>query len=328
MGITANPGPLVTFGLTRTSTGGVQEYNEQWGPDVAACGNMLADPRGAYCYRPGAGVNDRFYGWYGGVGVIDAMPTTVSCNGVALSQQPVAGTAITLSTVNTNNVTIGVTLMPATGNTAVSVWAIDSTAASFPNGLNYGQAGTVTAWNPATMLSRQITIGRATGADDTGATYTIQGFDAYGFAMTETITGTSSTGNSTYASRKAFKYVRSITPGGTLGATAIYVGVNDTYGFPLAAHNGSQVNVWSGLSSNGNWLSAQSSLMLFGSTITQTATTPDIRGTWASSIASSTANGQRVKIMVTPRAEDVQLMTTTYAASGPHMLVGVDQYSS
>lgn len=328
MVINALTGPSVTFGLTRTASGAVQEYNEEWGPNVDACWGLMGDPRGPYNYQPGSGVGQNVYGWYNGQGVVDCVPTTVSCNGVALSQQPVAGTALTLSTINTNNTTIGVSIMPATGTAAVTVWALDSTYATAPRGLEFGQTGTVSAWDPTAMLSRQITIGRATGADDTGATYTIQGFDTYGYAITETITGTSSTGNSTYASRKAFKYIRSITPAGTLGATAVYVGVNDTYGFPLAVHDGSQVNVWSGLSSNGNWLSAQSSLMIFASTITQTATTADVRGTWASSIASSTANGQRVKIVVSPRAQDVQLMTTTYASSGPHMWLGVDQYSS
>lgn len=328
MGITALTGPSVTFGLTRTASGGVQEYNEERGPNHCDCWGNLADPRAPYTYRPGSGVGTNIYGWWGGDGMIDAMPTTLSCNGIALSQVPTAGTALTLSTINTNNATIGVSLIPATGTTAVTVVAIDSTYSAFPNGLEYGQSGTIASWNPTNLLSRQITIGRATGSDDTSATYTIQGFDSYGYAMTETITGTSSTGNSTYASRKAFKYIRSITPGGTLGATGVYVGVNDTYGFPLAVHDGSQVEVWSGLSSNGNWLSAQSSLMVFASTITQTATTADVRGTWASSIASSTATGQRVKIVVHPRAQDMQLMTTTYLTSGPHMWLGVDHYSS
>lgn len=327
MVVSAVPGPWITFGLTRTSTGGVQEYNEQRGPNVADCWNAMADPRAPYTYRPGSGVTVDVYGWYDGKGIIDCMPTTLSCNGVALSQTPVAGTALTLSTINTNNATIGVTLIPATGTASVTVVSIDSTYSSFPRGLGFGQSGTVTAWDPATLLSRQITIGRATGNSDTGATYTIQGYDIYGFAMTETITGTSSTGNSTYASQKAFKFIRSITPAGTLGATAVYVGVNDTYGFPMRVYNGSMVQIWSGISSMMNIMTAQSSLMIFGSTVTNTATTPDIRGTWASSIASSTANGQRVKIKVYPRAEDIQAMSATYSSTGTVYWLG-EQYSS
>ena len=330
MGITANPGPLVSFGLTRTSTGGVQEYNEQRGPDVSDCWNILGDPRAPFVYRPGSAVTTETYGWFNGLGVIDCSPTTLSCNGIALSQQPVAGTAITLSTVNTGNATINVSLTPSSGGSAVTVLSIDSTYSTFPRGLSFGQSGTVTAWDPATLIARQVTIGRATGADDTGATYTIQGFDTYGYAVTETITGTSSTGNSTYASRKAFKFIRSITPAGTLGATAIYVGVNDTYGFPMAVKDGSMVQIWSGLSSNGSWLSAQSSLMTFWSTGTQTATTPDIRGVWASTIASNStsATPQRVKIVVTPDAGDFYSMTQTYTSTGPCNWLGDNQYSS
>lgn len=330
MVISAVPGPWVTFGLTRTSTGGIQEYNEERGPNVSDCWGMLADPRGVYGYQPGSGVGQNIYGWFHGVGVVDCSPTTLSCNGVALAQVPVAGTALTLSTVNTGNATIGVSLIPATGTTAVSVVAIDSTYSTFPRGLEYGQAGTVSAWDPTTLLRRQITIGRATGADDTGATYTIQGFDEYGYAMTETITGTSSTGNSTYASRKAFKYIRSITPAGTLGATSVYVGVNDTYGFPLRVYDGSQVMIWSGVSSMMSIMTAQSSYMTFGSTVTQTATTPDVRGVWASSIASNSTQAapQRVKIVVYPRAQDIQSMTATYASTGSASWLGDTQYSS
>lgn len=329
MVITANSGPNISFGLTRSASGQVQEYNEERGPDIADCGNMIGDPRGVYGYQPGSGVGANVYGWYNGVGTIDCVPTTISTNAVALTQSSTTtGATIVLSSVSNGNVTIGVTLTPADGSSARTVIAIDSTYSTFPRGLEFGQVGTVTAWDATTLLGRNVTIAKGSSLDDTAGTYTIQGFDIYGNKMTETITGTSSQGSSNYTSRKMFKFIQSITVGGTPGSSTISVGVGDTYGFPLAVHDGSQVNVWSGLSSNGNWLSAQSSLMVFASTVTQTATTPDVRGSWASSIASSTANGQRVKIVVTPRVQDVQVMTTTYASSGPHMWLGVDQYSS
>lgn len=329
MGITAFSGPNLTFGLTRSASGGIQEYNEQRGPDVSDAGYALYDPRPAYNYMPGGPVAAKTWGWWGSVGRVDAKPGTFTPVTIASCQQPVSGTALTLATGSSGCVTTGVTLVPASNpNTTVTVLAMDSTYATVPVGLSWGQAGTINSWDPQLAVSRCITILKATtSAGDDAGTYTIQGFDIYGYAMTETITGTSSTGSSVYNGVKAFKYIRSITPGGTIGSTTISVYPSNTYGFPLPVRSGWQAEMWLGLSSNMVQATAQTTLITFAATLTPTATGPDVRGTWASTNLSSNSSNFMF-IQVRPRAQDVNNMTTTYAATASWPWLGIDQYSS
>lgn len=332
MVISAFVGPLVSFGLTQSASGQVQEYNEERGPLTADSGFMIADPRGPYSYKPGNAVGaNQPWGWFGNGAVIDVAPGTISTNAIALvTASPTAGTAITLSTANNSAVTIGVTLTPADGSSARTVIALDSTYATAPHGLTYGTGGTLKAWDSRTMLQRQITIARGASVDGTAETWTIQGYDKYCYKVTETITGTSSTGGSVFTSRKTYGYIQSITPGGTVTSTNVVIGINDTYGFPLAVHQPAYAEIWSGPSSGMNQLSAQSSLITLAATATATSTTADVRGTWASTIASNSTQAapQRVYIKVQPADYDVQAMTTSFATTAPSQWLGVAQYSS
>lgn len=331
MGITAFTGPLVSFGVTLTASGGVQEYNEERGPATLDSGTMLADPRGPYSYKPGEAVGSGPWGWFGDQAVVDCAPGTISTNAVALvTASPTAGTAIALSSVSNSVVTVGVTLTPADGSSNRTVIALDSTYAVAPHGLTYGTGGSVHAWDSRTGLQRQITISRAASQDGTAETWTIQGFDKYGYKVTETITGTSSTGGSVFTSRKTYGYIQSITPAGTITSTNVVIGVNDTYGFPLAVHQPCYVQIWSGPSSGMNLLTAQSSLITLAATATATSTTADVRGTWASTIASNSTQAapQRVCIKVQPADYDMAAMTTTFASNAAQQWLGVNQYSS
>lgn len=326
MGITAIPGPNISFGLTRSASGGIQEYNEQRGPSVADLGYAMYDPRPNFAYMPGQGVTAKTWSWWGSVGRVDAKPGTFSLVTIAATQQPVSGTALTLATGSSGSVTVGVTLRPSSNpQTTVTVLAMDSTYATVPTGLAFGQAGSITAWDPQLAVTRGITFEKSsTTGDDSAGTYTIAGYDLYGYAMTETITGTSSTGSTSYVSQKAFKYIASITPGGTIGATNVSVHPNNTYGFPLAVREAWQTELWLGLSTNQTQLATQSTLITFASTVTATATTPDVRGTWASTNLSSNSSNFMF-IQVRPRAQDIYNTASTYASTGYWLWLGMDQ---
>lgn len=328
MGITANSGPHLAFGLTRSASGGVQEYNEQRAPSLFDAGIALYDPRPPYGYMPGQGADAKTYGWWHGVGRVSGKPGTFTAVTIATTQVPVSGTPLTLQTVSSGCVTAGVTLIPASNpNARVSVLAIDSTYATVPSGLACGQTGSITMWNPQLAISRTISLDRASTLDDTAATYTIQGYDIYGYKITETITGTSSQGSTNYQSQKAFKYIESITPGGTIGSTGLTVRPTNTYGFPIAVREGWQAELWMGVSSMSAPVTNQTSLLTFGSTVTNTSTTPDIRGTWASTNLSSNSSNN-IFIEVRPRAQDIQNMCGSYASTSYWLWLGADQYSS
>lgn len=330
MVISAIPGPYVQFGLTRAASGNVQEYNEQRAPNVNDAGDSMMDPRAPYVYQPGSASNTKTWAWWDNYGSVDCKPGIISSVGISSAQQPVAGTALSLSTTSSGCITAGVTLIPASNpNTTVSVLAIDSTYATVPVGLACGQTGAITMWDPQIALSRAIVIEKSSAtSDDSAGTYTIQGYDIYGYKMTETITGTSSTGSTSYVSQKAFKYIQSITPGGTIGATTVQVHPSPgLYGFPLAVRAGWQAEMWMGLSSNMVQVTTQSSLLVYGSTVTNTSTTPDVRGTWASTNLSSNSSNF-VYIRVRPRPQDIYNMTTTVTTTGSWLWLGADQYSS
>jgi hypothetical protein len=101
--------------------------------------------------------------------------------------------------------------------------------------------GPVTVYNPQWAISR--CIGVTSNGDDTGGTYTIAGYDVYGFPMTQTITGLSS---GQAVTTKAFKYIASVTPNGTINSTTLTVGTTDIIGLPLRADAFPNLQVWWG----------------------------------------------------------------------------------
>jgi hypothetical protein len=129
-------------------------------------------------------------------------------------------------------------------------------------------------YNPLCMFGRAVSI--TTAAGDT-AVYTVVGYDVYGYPMSEAITANGAT---TVNGKKAFKYVTSVTPVGTVGAT-ITVGVADIIGFPLFSNSFSDVTI----RYNAGLIVASTGYVA-GVAIAPTTTTGDVRGTYALQSAS------------------------------------------
>lgn len=292
MGLTAISGPHLVYGVTVGSTGQVQEYNEERGPSLYDLGSGLADPRYQYAYDPGSPVGTQVKGFFDNMGVCDYIPFTATASAISISSNnaPVAGTALTLTpTASLGGITTTI-IAPETGK-SVSVIAIDSTAAT----LTFGSGGTVALWNPAAGTGRAVLVVNSSNANS--EQYIVRGRDMYGFKMTETISAsTTSTGSG--QGRKAFKYIVSVTPSTatTISATGVAVGFADIFGMPLKMPYVNGVSVWVSTSPTGagNLVTLSSGNAVIASTATtQTSTMPDVRGTYASSIASngSTATG-------------------------------------
>lgn len=143
-----------------------------------------------------------------------------------------------------------------------------------------GTSGSKT-YNPQAMLGRNIRL--TTQSGDT-AVYTVRGFDIYGFAMSESITAA---GAGTVSGKKAFKYVQSVTPVGTVGAFAS-VGTGDVYGFPLFSLSFQDVYIQWGTTGNSGLITATTGYLAGVLTNPATSTTGDIRGTYAVQSASGT----------------------------------------
>ena len=328
MGITANSGPFVGYGITQTSTGAVTEYNEERGPSVFDLGNAMLDPRYYFNYDPGSAVGTQIKAFHGNRAVIDYMPFTANSSAISGSSvtTPVAGVALTLTPLASFGAIQTTIVAPETGQT-VSVIAIDSTAAV----VTFGSGGTIALWNPNGGTGRVISLTKAS-TDATALVYTVNGRDLYGIKMTETITA--STQSSVGVGKKAFKYISSIIPATTtINSTGVGVGFIDTFGFPLNTGYFARTSVTiSSAPMTPTSVALTSVNAVLASTVaTATSTTPDARGTYTSSIATAGTTttipgGTAVRITITQDVTTTMLSAVT--ASDTSALFGIAQYSN
>lgn len=162
----------------------------------------------------------------------------------------------------------------------------------------FGQAnnptGPIAAWNPAFAISRAIII--TTTADDTGGFYTVNGYDIYGYPMTQTVAGVSS---STVTTTKAFKYISSVVTSGTINSTTASVGTTDVIGLPLRADDFAYLGVWWGATVQTLLTSDAGPGLVPADIAIPSATTGDVRGTFL--LPTSASNGtRRLSIFWTP----------------------------
>lgn len=323
MSITALSGPIVQFGTVMTSTSGTGilgadlEHNDQRAPFVSDLGDAMMDPRTAYSYDPGSGVTAQTLGFYNNTGVVDYVPITSNTSAFVVNTASSGVSTFTLAAASSAGGTYSTTIIaPETGKATGTLIAIDSTAAF----LTFGSAGTIGVWNPAAGTGRNVVIKPSSNLD--AGTYSVAGRDMYGYKMTETIAG----GSTNLAGKKAFKYISSITNTTTPTSTGILVGFGDVFGFPLAVpYTGfnAQVQVLASAFSSAVIVALSSANTVLASTVaTQTSTTPDVRGTYASTTAS---NGTvRIQMVVSPTAASIASVTSTNVAP----LFGGVQFSS
>lgn len=333
MTITANSGPLISFGAVQTSSAGTGlygndlEHNEQRGPDVSDLGDALMDPRVAYAYQPGSGVTVKTFGFFNNTGTVDYVPITANASAFVSATVVTTGVvgAFTLNAASSGGGTYSTTIIaPETGNASGTLLAIDSTAAY----VTFGSAGTIAAWNPGAGTGRVISITTSSSGDL--GTWSVAGRDMYGYKITETIAlsqGSTNSSGYTIKGQKAFKYISSITNATTPVSTSVSIGFADRFGFPLAVpYTGinAQVQVIATAygSSSQMALLSSANVLLASTAATQTSTTPDVRGTFNSTVAS---NGTvRLQMLVTPSASAVAAITSTNVAP----LFGGTQFSS
>lgn len=299
MAISAWTGPLAIFGQATYG-----DTNPQRGSSLFDQGIGLMDPRRPY--YPGSAAASKAYGWYGvtQIPVIDVVPVATGAAVIAAAAVQTAGTPMTLVSTSGSGVTVNQSVRNLnTGATVTGLLAIDGAATP----LSMGQDGTINLYNPANMIARNVTL--TSSGNDSGATFTVVGFDVYGAPMVETITGANA---GTAVGKKAFKYIQSITPAGTLaaGPATVSAGIGSVFGLPLFVGNiGDALIVWNNaIQTNGTFVA--------GDTTTATATTGDVRGTYV--FSGGTLGTSRAQIYVTPKPANVAL--------GAEGLFGVPQF--
>jgi hypothetical protein len=185
------------------------------------------------------------------------------------------------------------------------------------------QSPSVWLWNPMALLGRAVSVTAASGA--TYATATVNGYDIYGYPMSEAITISA---GAAVSGKKAFKYIKSVVlSGGTADTTHAYsVGTTAVIGLPIRADSASEVVVNAGNSqvvTSVNTAFAANGFLPADRT-TPSATTGDVRGT----IDVSNASGVNLTPSTGTNKYVFRQIPAAYNVQSSAGLFGLTQYYS
>jgi hypothetical protein len=283
MALDGAQGPLAMFGAS--NLGGDNNPDRSLSLFDQGCG--ILDPRTPYHFEAG---RQYAVGWFGQgrMSICDQIPSTASLTAIAGSQAPTGGTPLTLVSSSGGGVTVGQSITRAdTGALVTGLLVIDGANPPIQNGQINGNQ----FWDPTKSIARCLQIHSA--GDDHLGYVMARGFDIYDFPLTEKITLTDA---GTAVGKKAFKYVYSLTPGGTLSGSNIECGQADTFGFMLRADRFQYLDIW--------WpdttLVASPTGFTAAVTSTPSATTGDVRGTYALQSASNNAERLVMYLQIPP----------------------------
>lgn len=267
-------------------------------PSLDLMGNGLQDHRVQWNkYNNNQATGKGIIGWYGASNprVIDVVPSTLGPALLAPLAHVVSGTPMTLVTSSALGVTVlaAATLVwPSRVTIPAGALVIDGTPAQN----NFGSGFVSSFYDPSTMLSRSVS---ATGVSaGSGGTLTVNGWDVYGYAMTQTLT--LAAGVNTVNTLKAFKYIGSIVPNFS-DANNVSIGYGDVVGLPLYASKFSNC----GLVYNSAAVFAATGFIAGVTTNPSTAALGDVRGTYALQSASD-----GTKRLILNQYPDVPAMVT------------------
>lgn len=291
---TAFKGPLIVYG-TRPPLGSGGSENPALAPSLFWGGANMYDARAGYNQTKAGAI-----GFGGGESaLINQVPSVISAVNIAASQTPVAA-ALTLVSATGAGITVlaAATTVWASGNVIpAGALAIDGAPGlvSFGSNSEAGNYTYISMYDPTKSIARNVRI--TSGGNDSGITFTVAGYDLYGYPQTETITGANA---GIAAGKKAFKFITSITPSAAVASTAS-AGTGDVYGFPLlSSFWGDQSVIWN----NGN-IAANTGFTAADTTSPATSTTGDVRGTYA--VQSASDGTKRLMIYVNPSINNLAL---------------------
>lgn len=309
MGMSSVSGPLVVFGQNPASSGYTPDNNADNAPSAFALGTMLIDPRVGYRSGLQAG-RIATLGWMSSAPImaIDQVPSTAAVANIAAAANVTSGTAMTLVSSSGSGITISTaaTTFLQTGRTLASGSLFIDLV---PANISFGETGVIAVVDPRRSIGRAVSVTGSALA--TGGNIIVRGYDIYGAAMAETIAAPASA--TTVNGKKAFKAIASVTPQFT-DAHNYSIGTADIFGFPLAVYNFGNVDiVWNNarITASTGWLTADVN--------TATATTGDVRGTYA--VQSASDNSKRLQVLLTVSPWNAE------AATGATSLFGMAQYT-
>jgi hypothetical protein len=164
-----------------------------------------------------------------------------------------------------------------------------------PGWLGSGQSGAMAFFDPTKGIARAVSLTSA--ANVSAINFTIKAVDIYGRPWTQTLAGPNAT---TVTTKKTAKFVLSVTPN-TTSASTVSVGTSDIYGFPVRVDFWPYVAIFWG--SPATQVTSATGFVAADTTSPATASTGDVRGTYATASASNGTN--RLSVFVSPRLANV-----------------------
>ena len=238
-----------------------------------------------------------------GPGMVILATTGTVSQGTALGSQIVAqltttGTYSTVSQGTTGTYQLTGNLTATSGTVTLAYQ--NAQQCGVPNN---AQTPSQANWSPQALLGRAVSVTAASGA--TYTTATVNGYDIYGYPMSEAITITA---GSAVNGKKAFKYIKSVVlSGGTADTTHAYsVGTADVFGLPLRSDTFGDIIVNNASSLVATTLITAATNYLPADRTTPSATTADVRGTFA---ATSSSGANKLIIRQSPQAYAVPYTT-------------------
>jgi hypothetical protein len=208
--------------------------NPDAGPSVFFAGGLFRDmrifsrPDGTGSIAAGGYPNQDFGYSDNSVLTADFAPAAISAGQIIPVHALTAGVPIPLITVSG----AGATLLTAPFTVPGLLNVIPAGTVRIdanPSYVGYGTSGAVQGW--AALAAGRV-ISFTTSATIGGSTLTVVGYDLYGYPQTELIPTIASA--TTVYSRKAWKWITSVTPSGTSAAT-VSVQFADIFEFPVRA---------------------------------------------------------------------------------------------
>ncbi len=291
MALTQESGPLVLTGQQPSQNGYTPDYNGDTAPSLSWGGMGFIDPRTGFNpgTQPGQVAAQGFVGGF--IETLNCTPNASAVNNIAASAVPVAGTPMTLVSTTTSVVAKLTTAVVGLAS-KVAIPAGTLVLEMQPGTLaTSGSATSSIQWySAASNLARAVKVVSA-GNDASGA-FTVAGYDIYGYAMTEKITGGS---GATVAGKKAFKFISSVTPSGTLSGSNVSVGTTDVIGLPVRSAAFAQTLIFYASA----LITATTGYLAYSNTAA-TSVTGDVRGTYAVQSATDGSKTLVVHQMVSP----------------------------
>lgn len=298
MAITAFSGPLVISGQRPAIDGGVPpDYNQDAAPSLFYMGGGLLDPRFGYFGHGQNGYRALGFQSSDRIPVIDVAVAALAANNIAASQAAVSGTPLTLVSATGAGVVVlaaALLVMPSQNTVPKNALALDVA----PGIVTFGSAsGGMGFYDPTKAIARNVRV--TTNGDDSSGFYNIAGYDVYGYPMTERLAGVSS---GIVSGKKAFKFITSITPSGTVNSAGVVVGTGDVIGLPIRADTFGDIIV----NYPSTLITATTGFTAAVTTSPATNLTGDVRGTYALQTA-STGGTNRLQISVTPKLANLSI---------------------